>query len=190
LFGAAGLVLGGVAGTADWPVVGSFFGAVEGACVGALVGVLAGVAVGQLGRWTRATWALRAVSGLLGGGAAGFGAVTYRGPIVAPSGLTAALVAVAVVASAALGPLLLAGVPTRPLRADRVVLKLGQFLVLGVAAGAAVGAVAGLVLGLRAYPATAPFAAVEGAMFGAANGAVLACVAAGLRSLTRRRLRH
>ena len=53
LFAGLAGVLGGIAGTIDWPVVGTFFGAVEGALAGAVVGVIDAAALTLLAGWPR-----------------------------------------------------------------------------------------------------------------------------------------
>src|SRR5690349_15514967 len=70
-FGGLGLLLGGVAGTADWPLVGTFFGAIEGAAVGAATGVLVGVVVAWLIRRTPSGPVAFGVSGAVAAAAAG-----------------------------------------------------------------------------------------------------------------------
>jgi hypothetical protein len=187
LFAGVGGVVGATVATFDWPIVGTFFGAVEGAMAGAVVGVPDAVVLIFLARSTRSKWAAGITSGVVA--AAGLGwASTRAEPVDVPRPILALLMSIVVLLGAALGPLIAYGTapapdgrPTGPGLADTV----GRFLSWGAALGGAIGAVTGLVLGIRSYPPTSPVAAVEGAAFGAVNGLVLGCLAAAVSLLPR-----
>lgn len=182
-----GCVLGGAAGTADWPVVGTFFGAVAGASAGAVVGVVLTVTLVLLGRVTRSRWAARVISGLVAGvlglGVGGLGSGTYA----VRSAPAAGLLAVWIVLAAGLGPAIAFGVGPGPDGRPGFAWAAGVWEVClrwGCTVGAAVGAVTGLVIGLGYLP-TVVFAAVEGGVLGSVSGLVLACLVAGIAILPR-----
>jgi hypothetical protein len=192
LFAGLAGVLGGIAGTIDWPVVGTFFGAVEGALAGAVVGVINAAALTLLAGWTRSRWACRGLSGVVAGVAAAGGAQIYAGPVNVSRTVAVVLIATAAVVGAALGPLVAYGaepVPASRLAGARLP-RVGRILGWGAALGAAAGAVAGLIIGMHTYLPTSPVAAVEGAVFGVVSGGVLACLVAGVAVLPRIRARR
>jgi hypothetical protein len=187
LFAGVGGVLGATVGTVDWPVVGTFFGAIGCASAGVTIGVADAALLTLLARRTRSKWAARVASGVVA--AAGLGwASTLTGPAEVPRPLAAALLAIALLLGAALGPLIAYGAapapdgrPTGPGYAS----ALARFLRWGAALGGGAGAVTGLAIGIRAYLPTSPFAAVEGAAFGVVSGVALGCLAAGVFLLPR-----
>jgi hypothetical protein len=192
-FACIGAGLGGIAGTLDWPIVGTFFTAVPTALAGAAVGSVAAAALTLLAQWTRSRWAARVTAGAVAGAAAVAGGILHPRPIPVPTTLAMALVVAGTVVAAACGPLIAFGLEPAPerglprLRASRLI---GRFVGWGAALGAIVGAVAGLVIGIHAYLPTSPFAAVEGGVLGAVSGVVLACLAAGVAVLPRLRARQ
>jgi hypothetical protein len=178
-----GCVLGGAAGTADWPVVGTFFGAVAGSVVGAVVGVVLTLTLALLARVTRSSWAARLVSGLVAG-VAGLGLVGLGSRADA---LAVVLLATGTVVAGVLGPMIAFGVAPMPDGRPGFTWAAGVWGVClgwGCALGAAAGAVTGLVIGLDNLP-TVVFAAVEGGVLGCVSGLVLACLAAGIAVLPR-----
>lgn len=181
---AVGFVVGGLAGTIDWPFVGTFFGAVEGAGFGAVTGVLVGAVLAFITASTRSRPTVRLVSAVLAGVGTLAGAGTYPVPSHAPRLIVAALVVAAMVVAAAGAPLIAYGTLPAPTGVGR------RILVGGAVAGAGAGAVVGLILGVRSYPPTAPVAAVEGAVLGAVSGLVLACLVAGVTVVPRLRARR
>jgi hypothetical protein len=189
----AGAALGGVAGTLDWPLVGTFFGGLEAAAAGAVVGVIDGLVLSVLVGRTRSPWAARVISGAVSALASVVGALAYEGPVSVPRAVEVVLVVAAVLVGAVAGPLIAYGAATvcGGRRGQRPLPELvGLLVAWGVGLGAGVGAVAGGIVGAFAYLPTAPFAVVEGAVLGSVTGAVLACLAAGIavvsRSLTAR----
>jgi hypothetical protein len=182
-----GCVLGGAAGTADWPVVGTFFGAVAGSVVGAVVGVVLTLTLALLARVTRSSWAARLVSGLVAG-LAGLGLVGLGSGTDAVRGTPAVvLLATGTVVAGALGPMIAFGVRPMPDGRPGFTWAAGVWGVClgwGCALGAAAGAVTGLVIGLDHLP-TLVFAGVEGGVLGCVSGLVLACLAAGIAVLPR-----
>ena len=189
LAGAGGL-LGGIAGTFRWPLVGTFFGAVEGAIVGAVVGVLDAVLLAMAAHVTRSMWAQRAVSTLVAGTFAVFGARYYRGPIVVPSAVMDILVLSSLIVGAFVGPLIGFGVETDSMdqRVGSANLRFGKRLIMwGAGIGAGVGAVAGFIVGLIVFAPTSPFAAIEGGVFGLIAGSVVACLIGAIAVLPRLR---
>lgn len=193
LFAGLGGVLAGIAATIGWPVVGTFFGAVEGALAGAALGALAAAALTILARWTRSRWAARGVSGAMAAAAAVGAVLIHAGPAGLPRAVAVVLIVAGVALAAALGPLIAYGMEPVPggwLTAARLPRVLGRFLALGAGLGGAAGAVAGLIIGIRSYLPTSPFALVEGAVFGAVSGVVLACLAVGVAVLPRLRARQ
>jgi hypothetical protein len=184
LAGAGGL-LGGIAGTFRWPLIGTFFGAVEGAAVGAVVGVLDAVLLTTAAQVTRSVWAQRVISGLVSWTFAMLGALNYHGPIVVPIVVMASLIVGAFV-----GPLIGFGVETEPIdqRVGSANLRYGKRLIAwGAGIGAGLGAAAGFIVGLIVFAPTSPFAAVEGAMFGVVAGTVVACLVGAVALLPRLR---
>jgi hypothetical protein len=190
LLAAAGAVLGGAAGTVDWPLISTFYGAIEGAAVGAVVGVAVGLALCLLSRVTRAAWAARGVSGGVSALAAVVGASAYDGPVSVPDAVEVGLVVAAILVGGAAGPMIAQGRPATPggsLQDATVPQLFGRFLAWGAGLGAALGGVAGAIVGAFASLPTAPFAVIEGAVFGSVTGAVLACLAAGAVLVSRPR---
>jgi hypothetical protein len=182
-----GCVLGGAAGTADWPVVGTFFGAVEGGFVGAVAGLVLAVTLPPLGRATRSRWAARLTSGLVaaavGLGVAGLGS----GADAARDPLAVVLLAAWILVAGALGPAIAFGVRPMPDGRPGFTWAAGVWsvcLAWGCGLGAGAGAVTGLVIGLHYLP-TAVAAAIEGAVLGSVSGLVLACLATGIAVLPR-----
>jgi hypothetical protein len=170
---AGGALLGGLAGTVDWPLVLTFFGAVEGAVAGAVVGLVVGLV---LGRSPVSRSRARAISGSVALLAALTGAVAYRGPLEVPPAAAAVLVALSGLAGVAVGPLIAEGPacalgPERSAALMRFATRASTVALIG---GSALGAAAGLVVGAFAYLPTAPFAAVEGAVLGVVAAGVLA----------------
>jgi hypothetical protein len=181
-----GCVLGGAAGTADWPVVGTFFGAVAGSVVGAVVGVVLTLTLALLARVTRSSWAARLVSGLVAG-VAGLGLVGLGSGADALRGTPAVLLATGTVVAGVLGPMIAFGVAPMPDGRPGFTWAAGVWGVClgwGCALGGIAGAVTGLVIGLDYLP-TVVFAAVEGGVLGCVSGLVLACLAAGIAVLPR-----
>jgi hypothetical protein len=177
-----GLVLGGAAGTADWPVVGTSFGAVGGAVGGGVVGVVLVAVLGLLARFTRSAWTVRAVSGAIA-------AAACLGVAGSDAGTTAAIVLVSLgsLAGAALGPAIAFGVEPGPDGRPGFTWALAtgaRLLARGGALGAVIGAVAGFTIGLDYLP-TAVFAAFEGAILGGVSGLVLAGLVVGAAVLPR-----
>ena len=189
LLAGAGIVVGGAAGTVDFPVVGTLFGAVEGAVAGAAVGAVDGLILTGLGAATRPRWVAQGTSGLVVLVAA-LARTAGPEPLAVSWRVEVVLTAVAVLFAGAAGPSIAVGLGRAPGvlggRAGSTPRELVvRFLGRGTTAGAAVGAVAGVLIGVRSYLPTAPFAAVEGAVFGTVCGAVLACLALGIAILPR-----
>ena len=184
LFAGLGGVLGGLAATLDWPIVGTFFGVLEGAVAGAAFGVVDAIVLASLVRATSSVWGTRATSGVAAGAAALMAEAAYTGPIVAPSPATAAFITIAALMGAVFGPLIAFGMEPTPAR------QMLRFLAWGAGGGAGAGAVTGVVIGLRTYAPTAGVAAVEGALFGVVTGLMLACLAAAASLLPRVRARR
>jgi hypothetical protein len=177
-----GLLLGGTVGTAYWPVVGTFFGAVEGAVEGAVVGAVLVAVLSLVVRVTRSVWTVRIGSGAIV-------AAACLGVAGSDAGTAAALVLVAAgsLAAAALGPAIAFGVGPGPDGRPGFAWALstaGVLLAWGGALGAVIGAVTGFVIGLD-YPPTVVFAAVEGGVLGGVSGLVLAGLAVGAAVLPR-----
>jgi hypothetical protein len=174
-----GAASGGVLGTADWPVVGTFFAALAGGAVGGVVGVINGVTLAGSTTVTSSRWAARLVA-----------ALTSLACAVVPAYLMHASprwdwivpLALGTVLAAGIGPFAAFGVQPVVLgprfRTRSVSDVAGRIVVGGLIAGAGIGGVAGLVLGLITYPPTAPFAVIEGAIFGSVSGVVLALLVA------------
>lgn len=198
-----GAALGGIAGTIDWPLVGTFFGAVEGLAAGAVAGLADGLLLSYPGRWDAAgrddarqaplRRLVRAVSGVLTGAAAVVAELVYAGPIRLPLGAAIALVAVAAVAGAAFGPLIRFGADLGRVRRfgrRQVPVTAGRVVGWGAVLGLALGAVGGLIVGVIVYLPTAPVAAIEGAVLGAVSGTLIALLAAGFVVLPTLRTRR
>ncbi|WP_151083118.1 hypothetical protein [Nocardioides cynanchi] len=182
-----GGVLGGAAGTVDWPVVGTFFGAAWGAVLGCLTGVAVGLALGGLARVTRSRWAARLGSGLVAGAVGSVVLPLCSGAYDVPGTPEVALVLAGAVVAGALGPVIAFGVGPRPdgRPGDHwAVETLARFLAWGGLLGASAGVVTGLVIGLG-YPPTVLVAAVEAGVLGGVSGLVLATLAAGVAVLPR-----
>ncbi len=180
---AAGTLLGGVAGTADWPLVGTFFGAIEGGSAGAVVGVVVGVVLGLLVRREWPPWSFRLTSAALGGATAVAGAAAYHGPLSVPRSITATILVAAVVLTGYLGPLIATGLePAAARRAYRIV---ARAIGAGCWLGAAAGGIVGLAIGVSSYLPTAAFALLEGAVLGAVSGGVLGLLSAAVAVLPR-----
>ncbi|MEA2426902.1 MAG: hypothetical protein QOF37_530 [Thermoleophilaceae bacterium] len=188
-FAASGGVLAGLAGTVDWPVVGTFFGVLEGAFWGAVFGVVDALALAWFARATRSPWAARATSGAI----ALLAAAAYAGVALGPrTPITLVFVPIAAFVGAALGPLIAFGVEFTPGTGITGALGrcIGWYLAGGAAVGAAAGAVTGLVIGIRTFLRTAGFAAVEGAVFGVVSGLLLGCLGATVSLAPRVRARR
>ncbi|MHB1430720.1 MAG: hypothetical protein ACYCVZ_01180 [Streptosporangiaceae bacterium] len=208
-----GAALGGIAGTVDWPLVGTFFGAVEGLAAGAVAGLADGLllsypagrdgprrdAVGRDPADRDATrpaslrWLIRAGSGALAGAAAVVAELVYAGPITLPLAAAVALVAVAALAGAGFGPLIRYGAELGRVRRfgrRQVPVTAGRVVGWGAVLGLALGAVGGLIVGAIVNLPTAPFAAIEGAILGAVSGTLLALLAAGFVVLPTLRARR
>ncbi|MHB1594209.1 MAG: GNAT family N-acetyltransferase [Streptosporangiaceae bacterium] len=213
-----GAALGGIAGTIDWPLVGTFFGAVDGLAAGAVAGLADGLllsypvgrddagrdAVGQDGdgrdavgreaaREAPPRWLVRVGSGVLAGAAAAVAALMYAGPITLPLAAAVALVVVAAVAGAAFGPLIRYGADLGRVRRfgrRQVPVTAGRVIGWGAVLGLVLGAVGGLIVGVIVYLPTAPVAAIEGAILGAVSGTLLALLAAGFVVLPTLRARR
>ena len=189
-FAASGGVLGGLAATVEWPVVGTFFGVLEGAFWGAVFGVVVALPLAWLALRARTPWAVRATSGAIALLAAATYAYTGAGGPKPPIAVT--FVPIVALAGAALGPLIAFGVDFTP--GTGITRSLGRcvgwFLAWGAAAGAAAGAVTGLAIGLRTFAPTAGFAAVEGAVLGVVSGLMLGCLGAAVSLAPRVRARR
>lgn len=180
---AAGTLLGGVAGTVDWPLVGTFFGAIGGGSAGAFVGMVLGVILGLLVRRKWPPWSFRLTSAALGGSTAVAGAAAYHGPLSVPRSITATILVAAVVLTGYLGPLIATGLePADARRARRVV---ARAVGAGCWLGAAAGGIVGLAIGVSSYLPTAAFALLEGAVLGAVSGGVLGLLSAAVAVLPR-----
>ena len=189
-FAAAGLLLGGLAGTVTWPLVGTFFGAIEGAAVGAAVGLLDAILLTAVTRVTRSRWPQLVTSGLISATFAILGVSLYRGPIVVPTVLTVLLVLASVIVGTWCGPLIGLGVDETSLAArstsDKAALA-RRLIGWGAAIGGGFGAIAGFIIGLASHWPTSPFAAVEGSVFGTVAGTVLACLVTAIAIIPRLR---
>ena len=191
----AGVVVGGVVGTIDWPVVVTFFGALAGVGVGAVTGAVDGLVLAVVARRTRSRWFARGASGLVWLVAALL-ATSAGEQFAATRHLAgrAAVVAVCLLLGAAVGPLIARGVePVTGARGPAAVglpQTAGRLLLWGAAAGGGLGAIAGVIIGIRAYLPTAPAALVEGAVLGAVSGVVLAFLLAAVVVLPRLRARR
>lgn len=173
-----GLLLGGLAGTADWPVVGTFFAGIEGAFAGTAVGASTGFVLSFVAGRPSSHWRARATSGFVAALAAEGIWLSGAGRVDVPGWLAVGLVIATALVGAALGPLIAFGVDpatTPGLRGP----DLQRLFVLGAAAGAGLGAVLGLAVGLFVHVPTAPIAAVEGAVLGSVCGLVLAALVIG-----------
>jgi hypothetical protein len=194
LLAGTGPSLGGVAGTVDWPFVGTFFGAMEAAAFGALVGAVDGLVLGVFLSGTASNWSARVVSALLVLVAELVAVRFYRGAIDVPVPVEVVLVLVGVAAGAAAGPLVAYGVRPAAVEPSPAVAApsrvIGRVVSLGACVGAGFGAVAGFIIGVRTYLPTSPFAAVEGAVFGSVTGLMLACLVLGVAVLPRLRARR
>lgn len=183
MFACAGAVLGGVAGTLDWPVVSTFFGAIAGAGAGAAVGVVDGLALVLLALAAASPWPARVVSGLVSGVAATLAVWAGDGrPFQAPSAPQVVVIMSALLLGGAVGPLVADGRPVLPggRPADAALGRVvGRVVAAGAALGGVIGGVAGGIIGASSYLPTAPFAVVEGAVLGAVSGAVVGCAVAG-----------
>lgn len=182
----AGLALGGVAGTVDWPVVGTFFAGIEGAVAGTAAGLSSGFALSLIAGRSRSHWRARATAGCIAALAAAGVWLSRAGRVDVPGWVAVGLVIATVLIGAALGPLIAFGVDPTTAAGLRG-LDLQRHFVLGAASGAGLGAVLGLVVGLFAYLPTAPVAAVEGAVLGSVCGLVLAALVIGCRAVPRLR---
>lgn len=186
LLGAAGITLGGVAGTVDWPLVGTFFGACEGGLAGAFVGTAVGTVFAMLGHRSRTRWAARLIPGSITAAAATTGLWTYRGPLEVPVWVAVTLAVIAVVVTGYLGPTIATGLS--PGAARRSGLLAGRIVGTVGCLGATLGGIAGLLIGLS-RPATVVVAVFEGGVLGGASGGVLGLLAAGVAVLPRLRRR-
>jgi hypothetical protein len=191
-FAALGGVLLGVAGTVDWPVVGTFFAGLTGTLLGAAVGIVATPVLLVLGRFTGSVWAARAASGLMVAAAAVGTALVDAVPLDLSTPVYAALLGVGTVTGAALGPLVTRGAePVSGQPADQWVSHTaGRLLAWGAALGVVGGAVTGLVIGMQTYLPTSPVAAVEGAVLGLVSGLVAGAAVVGVVVLPRLRPRR
>jgi len=176
LFTAVAVLLGGTAGTLQWPIVGTFFEAIEAAPYGAVVGVFIALVT-----WPIASerWAVRLVGGLTSGGAARCALLTYSGPVK----VTVIIGWSFVIASAALGvvvaPMVASGVEVTSSRpGEPASERFGKYVVRGLVVGSGLGGVVGLIVGLFAYAPTAPFALIEGGILGAVTGVVASLLVA------------
>ena len=186
----AGVLLGGIAGTFSWPLVGTFFGAVEGAVVGAVVGALDAVPLAIAAQASHSKWVQRVISGLVSGAIAVLGALKYHGPIIVPNAVMDILVLLSLIVGAFVGPLIGFGVETGSMdrRIGSANLRFGKRLIAwGAGVGAGVGAVIGFIIGLNVFAPTSPFAAIEGGVFGATAGTVMACLVGAIAVLPRLR---
>jgi hypothetical protein len=174
----AGAVIGGVVGTADWPVVGTFFGALAGVLIGAGAGALDGAVLAEVAGRTRSAWTARLASAAVTSGFALI-AVSRAGAFRSLGHLpgSAALVTVCLLLGAVLGPMIAYGVEPISFGRGPLPVPLSRFVATWVRWGAVVGGVlggiVGLVSGVHAYLPTSPVAAVEGASFGSVSGVVL-----------------
>jgi hypothetical protein len=191
----AGAVVGGVVGTIDWPVVGTFFGASGGVFVGAGAGIVDGVVLAGVASAGRRVWIARLASGVVSSGFAWIAASRaneFRSLQHVAGQVT--LVTVCLLLGAGLGPMIAYGVePISSRRGSipRPLPQLGARLLLwGAGVGGALGGTAGLLIGIFAYLPTAPFAAVEGAVLGAVSGVVLALLFGAAALLPRLRVRR
>jgi hypothetical protein len=170
-------VIFGLVGTAEWPVVGTFFGALTGAAAGAVLGLANGVMLA----------ALTAVSSSRRGARLVTAATTLGCAVVAADVTDAAPrwdwmlpLAVGVVLAAAIGPFAAFGVQPVVLgpwfRRWTVRDLMIRILVGGALAGAALGGLSGLVIGAITYLPTVPFAVVEGGVLGSVSGVLIALI--------------
>jgi hypothetical protein len=178
LGGALGAVVGGLLGTAAWPVVGTFFAGLAGLAVGAAVGLANGITLAAVLTRTRSRWAARFAA-----------AATSLACAVVPAYLMDASprwdwvvpIVIGAVLAGVLGPFAAFGaqpvVLGRRLAGRSVADVVGRFVATGAAVGAGLGGITGLMIGVRTYLPTAPFAAVEGGTLGSVSGIVLALLA-------------
>lgn len=186
LLGAAGVTLGGVAGTVDWPLVGTFFGVCEGGLAGAVVGTAVGTVFALLGHRSRTRWTARLIPGSITAAAATAGVWSYRGPLEIPVWVAVTLAVLAVAVTGYLGPTIATGLS--PVAARRSSRLAGRIIGTVGCLGATVGGLVGLLIGLS-HPATVVVAVFEGGVLGGASGGVLGLLATGLAVLPRLRTR-
>jgi hypothetical protein len=172
-------VTGGLIGTIEWPIVGTFFGVVAGLAIGVPVGLANGLALAAALTATRSRWVIRLVA-VLTSLACGIGPayLTHATPhwdwvvSLVMSGILAGVLG----PFAAFGaqPLVLSPrFGTRP--ATDVLTRVMASAVTG---GAGLGAAAGVVIGAATYLPTMPFAAIEGGALGSVSGAILGVLVA------------
>jgi len=176
VFAAAAVLLGGIAGTLQWPIVGTFFAALEAAPWGVATGVFIALVTSP---FASRRWAVRAVGGLTSGGLALGGLLSYAGPLKIDGDIGWTFVVVSAGLGVVLAPMVASGLEiTAKASGASVGERFAAMVRRGAVIGSILGAAVGLVVGLFAFAPTAPFALVEGGIFGTVMGVVFALLMA------------
>ena len=183
LFSAAALLVGGLAGTLQWPIVGTFFEALSIGRFGPVIGVVIAAVTSPMASHR---WLVRCTGGIICFVAALHGVVhsAFQGrsvPLFAWS-----LVTLSVVLGVVLAPMVASGAVVTSSRHGESASELFTTIISrGAVIGAVIGAVVGLGVGLYAFAPTAPFAVIEGAIFGTVSSVIVALVIAAVVLLPR-----
>jgi hypothetical protein len=174
------MLAGALAGTLEWPIIATMFGAIVGAMVGTVIGVVNAPFLAVIGTHRQSAWSARVTAGIVSG-AASVLIASLLDVRVETYGIGVGIASSAI--GAVIGPSVAFGRSTMVRRSERRSCRgsSGRLLTHRVVittsvGGGGVGAVAGLAIGLIAYPPTAAFAVVEGGFLGGISGLVLGTV--------------
>ncbi len=176
----AGAIIGGITSTFGFPIVGTFFGAIEGAISGGSVGVANGFAIAGVAAITPSRWNIRLSCAAITSSCAAALVFLNVAPQWASSHTWGGLlfVLMCTVLAAAVAPFAAFGeqpLNPRPLAPQRSVAELfRRALAIGAIGGVGVGAVVGLAIGIMTYPPTCMAALIEGGILGEVSGILLA----------------
>ena len=187
LFSAAALLVGGLAGTLQWPIVGTFFEALSIGRFGPVIGVVIAAVTSPMASHR---WLVRCTGGIICFVAALHGVVHYAFQGRSVPLFAWSLVTLSVVLGVVLAPMVASGAVVTSSRHGESASELfttiiSRGAVIGAVIGAVVGLGVGLGVGLYAFAPTAPFAVIEGAIFGTVSSVIVALVIAAVVLLPR-----
>ena len=187
LFSAAALLIGGLAGTFQWPLVGTFFEAISIGRFGPVIGVLIATITSRM---TSTRWAARLSGGVICFVAAFIGVSHYAFQGRSVPLLAWSWVALSTVLGIVLAPMVANGVDVTSSRSGGSASELFITIIRrGAVVGAVLGGLVGLCVGLYAYAPTAPFAVIEGGVFGTVTSVVVSLIVAAVVLLPKVRVR-
>ena len=187
LFSAAALLVGGIAGTIQWPIVGTFFDAFRVGLYGPVVGLVVAFITAPM---ASCRWATRIAGGTICTAVALPTMLNYAilGRPIAFVGWS--LVVLSATLGIVLAPMVANGVElTASWRGGSASDLFTTIISRGAIVGAVLGGITGLVIGLFTFAPTAPFAVVEGGILGTVTCSIVSLLIAAVVLLPKVKVR-